>query len=125
MTLTFSLFPLPRNACMRAALAARAGSPGIVVTIGKLFIFEQAGRSHRARDVTASPLPKLGILASLLLALAACGSGNADDSGGGAGKSGRGGRGGATRESGYVVVQPTNVPIPAELAGRTSAYQVS
>jgi membrane fusion protein (multidrug efflux system) len=96
------------------------------VTIGKLFIFEQAGRSHRARDVTASLSPKLGLIAaSLLLALAACGSGNADDSGGG-GKGGRGGRGGGgTPEAGYVVVQPTNVPIAAELAGRTSAYQVS
>jgi membrane fusion protein (multidrug efflux system) len=96
------------------------------VTIGKLFIFEQAGRSHRARDVTAPPSPKLGLIAAaLLLALAACGSGSADDSGGAAGKGGRGGRGGGTPEAGYVVVQPTNVPITAELAGRTSAYQVS
>ncbi|MEA3036515.1 MAG: rane fusion protein multidrug efflux system [Sphingomonadales bacterium] len=97
------------------------------MTFGKLFIFEQAGRSHRARDVTASPSPKLGMIAaSLLLALAACGSGGAGDSGGAAGKGSRGGRGGGgTPEAGYVVVQPTNVPITAELAGRTSAYQVS
>ncbi|MFL6857671.1 MAG: efflux RND transporter periplasmic adaptor subunit, partial [Allosphingosinicella sp.] len=58
------------------------------------------------------------------MVLAACSGGSGDDA---AGKGGRGGRGGAggTPEAGYVVVQPAAVPIVAELAGRTSAYQVS
>ena len=41
------------------------------------------------------------------------------------GKGGPGGGGGRTPEVGYVVVQPTNVPVVTELAGRTSAYQMS
>jgi membrane fusion protein (multidrug efflux system) len=62
----------------------------------------------------------------LSFALAACGGGS-DDAAGAAGKGGgRGGRGaGGTPEAGYVVVQPTSVPIVAELAGRTAPYQVS
>jgi membrane fusion protein (multidrug efflux system) len=62
----------------------------------------------------------------LALALAACGGGGEDAAGAGKG-GGRGGRGGAggTPEAGYVVVQPSNVPITAELAGRTAPYQVS
>ena len=63
--------------------------------------------------------------ASLLLAtllLSACGGGNSDESKAG----GRGGRGGGgTPEAGFVVVQPTSVPVVAELAGRTSAYEMS
>jgi len=61
----------------------------------------------------------------LSLVLAACGGG--DDAGGAGKGGGRGGRGGAggTPEAGYVVVQPSNVPITAELAGRTAPYQVS
>jgi membrane fusion protein (multidrug efflux system) len=65
-------------------------------------------------------------LAPLLLsfALAACGGGNDDAASKGGGRGGRGGAGG-TPEAGYVVVQPTSVPIVAELAGRTAPYQVS
>jgi len=74
------------------------------------------------RTLSAAALP-------LLLLLAACGSGNADSAGGrggGGGRGGPGGRGGGgTPEAGYVVVQPASVPITAELAGRTSPYQVS
>jgi membrane fusion protein (multidrug efflux system) len=61
----------------------------------------------------------------LSLALAAC-AGGGDDSAGAGKSGGRGGRGGGgTPEAGYVVVQPSNVPITAELAGRTAPYQVS
>jgi membrane fusion protein (multidrug efflux system) len=61
----------------------------------------------------------------LSLALAACGGGG-DSGGPGKGGGGRGGRGGGgTPEAGYVVVQPSNVPVTAELAGRTAPYQVS
>jgi membrane fusion protein (multidrug efflux system) len=76
----------------------------------------------RIRTTRAALLPLL-----LCLALAACGGGGDDAGAGGAGKGGgRGGRGaGGTPEAGYVVVQPTNVPIVAQLAGRTSPYQVS
>lgn len=64
----------------------------------------------------------------LSLALAACGGGGDESAGSGkGGGGGRGGRGGAggTPEAGYVVVQPSTVPITAELAGRTAPYQVS
>lgn len=57
-----------------------------------------------------------------MLLLSACGSGAAEDQKAG----GRGGRGGGgTPEAGYIVVQPTSVPVVAELAGRTSAFEVS
>jgi len=60
------------------------------------------------------------LLATLLLS--ACGGGGADETKAG----GRGGRGGGgTPEAGFVVVQPTAVPVVAELAGRTSAFEVS
>lgn len=61
-----------------------------------------------------------GTLFLLALLLAACGSSSADEKAGG-----RGGRGGGTPEAGFIVVQPTSVPLVAELAGRTSAYEVS
>lgn len=66
------------------------------------------------------------LLLTLALSLTAC-SGGADDSGGSGKGGGRGGRGGSggTPEAGYVVVQPGAVPIVAELAGRTTPYQVS
>ena len=58
--------------------------------------------------------PRLCILAAL--ALAGCGSKDAHK-----------GRGGDDRPAqvGYVVVQPTSVPVVTELAGRTAAYQTS
>jgi len=72
------------------------------------------------RIVRAAFVPLL-----LSLALAACGGG-ADESAGAGKGGGRGGRGGGgTPEAGYVVVQPSSVPITAELAGRTAPYQVS
>jgi membrane fusion protein (multidrug efflux system) len=68
-----------------------------------------------------SPSPAVALLLAMLL-LSACGNGAAADEKGG----GRGGRGaGGTPEAGFIVVQPTSVPIVAELAGRTSAYEVS
>jgi membrane fusion protein (multidrug efflux system) len=70
---------------------------------------------------------KAVLLAStLLLLLAGCGAGSAGDGSGGAGGGGgrRGGAGG-TPEAGYVVVKGGTVPIVAELAGRTSAFESS
>lgn len=69
------------------------------------------------------------LASSLLVLLAGCGGG--DTSAGGAGGGGpggdRGGRGGfqGTPEAGYVVVKVGTVPIMAELAGRTAAFEVS
>jgi membrane fusion protein (multidrug efflux system) len=54
-----------------------------------------------------------GLVAALILLCAAC-SGGADKSGER-----------PPPEVGFVVVQPTNVPLTTELAGRTSAYAVS
>lgn len=53
--------------------------------------------------------------------LAACGSGDADESPGG----GRGGGRGGPTTVGYVVVQQGSAPIEQELPGRVAAYQVS
>lgn len=55
-------------------------------------------------------------LAALFAVIALSGCGARDDS-----KK----RGGGTPEVGYIVVQPTSVPMVIELAGRTSAYQSS
>lgn len=66
----------------------------------------------------------LGIaVAPAVLALAACGGGGEQQKG----KSGAGGRGGAggPAQVGYVVVQPTSVPVTTELAGRVVAFQSS
>ncbi|HEY0413494.1 MAG TPA: efflux RND transporter periplasmic adaptor subunit [Allosphingosinicella sp.] len=63
-----------------------------------------------------------GLPLALALLLSACGSGASGDAG--SAKGGRGG-GGGTPEAGFVIVQQTNVPLVAELAGRTSAYEVS
>lgn len=62
------------------------------------------------------------VTAPALLALAACGGGG-DKAKGGGGAGGRGPQGPAT--VGYVVVQPTQVPIYSELSGRTVAFQSS
>ena len=53
-------------------------------------------------------------LISIALAVSACGK-----------KDEKAGRNKGTPDVGYVVVQPTSVPITIELAGRTSAYQSS
>jgi len=67
------------------------------------------------------PRARLSIGLAILL-LTACGGGSSADGNAG----GRGGRGGGgTPEAGYIVVQQTSVPLVAELAGRTSAYEVS
>src|SRR4051812_12724597 len=58
------------------------------------------------------------VAAIAALLLASC------SSGGDAQK--KGGRGaGGPAEGGYVVVQPTSVPLTAELSGRVTAYQMS
>lgn len=58
----------------------------------------------------------LASIAMLALTLAACGSSDS-------GRAGAKGRG--TPTVGYVVVQPTNVPIVVDLPGRTSAFESS
>jgi membrane fusion protein (multidrug efflux system) len=63
----------------------------------------------------AAPM-RLALLASCLT-LAACGDGKAQE------KGGRGQTG--TPEVGYVVMQPTSVPLTTELGGRTTAFQSS
>jgi membrane fusion protein, multidrug efflux system len=63
---------------------------------------------------------KLGVTIGFVL-VAACSNGEGNK-GGAAGPAG--GRGG-TPEVGYVVLQPTSVPIRTELAGRTTPYAVS
>ncbi|THD37204.1 MAG: efflux RND transporter periplasmic adaptor subunit [Sphingomonas sp.] len=68
-----------------------------------------AGRQRSARPLITT--------VSLALLLAACGA--RDD----AAKGGRGQQG--TPEVGYIVVQPTAVPLITELAGRTNAFQTS
>ncbi|WP_019517177.1 efflux RND transporter periplasmic adaptor subunit [Sphingomonas sp. Mn802worker] len=66
----------------------------------------------------------LGIaVAPAVLALAACGGGGEQAKGKG-GAAGRGG-GGGPAQVGYVVVQPTSVPMTTELAGRVVAFQSS
>lgn len=67
--------------------------------------------SLSSRAASSAPL-----LITLML-LAACGT-DTEKAGGKAGK-------GGTPEVGYVVVQPGAVPVIADLAGRTSAYQTS
>ena len=86
------------------------------------------GRRGRATDCTKprEPTPLLRhawkslAVAFASAALAACGSGDAQNSSGG----GRGARGG-TPTVGYVVVQQGSAPIEQELPGRVAAYQVS
>ena len=58
------------------------------------------------------------LMACAALALAACGAQKKD-------AGGREGRGGGPVQVGYVVVQPTRVPVISELPGRTVAYQSS
>ncbi len=60
------------------------------------------------------------IVAAIPLALAACGGQDAATKGGAGGKGAHG-----PAVVGYVVVQPTSVPLTTELAGRTVAYQSS
>jgi membrane fusion protein (multidrug efflux system) len=63
--------------------------------------------------------PTQSVLLIALLTLAACGGGEKAQE-----KGGRGGQTG-TPEVGYVVVQPTSVPLTTELGGRTAAFQSS
>ena len=76
--------------------------------------------------VTLPTIKIRAVLASAAtLALTACGGG--DDTAGKDGAAG-GGRGGAQSgptEVGYVVVQPTSVPVTTELAARTAAFETS
>ena len=58
---------------------------------------------------------RVSLLAALCL-LAACGSGDAQN--------GRGGPGGPI-QVGYVVIQPSSVPVEASLPGRVAAFQIS
>ena len=61
-----------------------------------------------------------------MLALAGCGGGSGGNEAGEAkGKGGPGGGRGGPVQVGYVVVQPTNVAVSSELAGRVVAYQSS
>ena len=64
-------------------------------------------------------LRTIGALGVAAIALSACGAGSSDKA--------KGGRGAAKGppEVGFVVVQPSSVPIVTELAGRTAAYQSS
>lgn len=64
---------------------------------------------------------RAGVMA-LALALGACSGGDAAQQKGGSG--GRGG-GGGPATVGYVVVQPTSVPVTTELAARTAAFETS
>jgi membrane fusion protein (multidrug efflux system) len=70
--------------------------------------------------LTRASLNVVAAIAGALL-LAACGSGDAESSGG---PGGRGGRGGPTTV-GYVIVQQGSAPMVQTLPGRVSAYQVS
>ncbi len=64
--------------------------------------------------------PSLGRTAALaaLLTLSSCGSGGAQ------GPAGQGGRGGPV-QVGYVVIQPSSVPVEQSLPGRVAAFQIS
>lgn len=64
-------------------------------------------------------LREAGAVTALLL-LAACSGGSEDKSKGGPGGAARG-----PAEVGFVVVQPTEVPLTTELSGRVNAYQMS
>src|SRR6478752_8400572 len=61
--------------------------------------------------------PRLGALAAFSM-LAACGSGGAGD---GAGKRDRGG----PVQVGYVMIEPSSIPVEQSLPGRVSAFQIS
>ncbi|MEG3174678.1 efflux RND transporter periplasmic adaptor subunit [Sphingomonas sp. RB3P16] len=63
------------------------------------------------------PLRAVGLLGSAALVLGGCGASTKTKSGRGADK--------GPPEVGYIVIQPSSVPIVTELAGRTAAYQSS
>src|SRR4051794_1047387 len=93
----------------------------------------QAARTcnpHRQSGLAAfvnhyrSTRPCLGALLSVLVLLAACGSGGETQNATGGSRGGRGGFGG-TPTVGYVVVQQGSAPLQQELPGRVAAYQVS
>jgi membrane fusion protein (multidrug efflux system) len=63
-----------------------------------------------------------GLTLALAASLAACSGGEASSKEGG----GQGGRGrGGTPQVGFVVVQPTSVPVVVELPGRVTPFQIS
>ncbi|MGK6321393.1 efflux RND transporter periplasmic adaptor subunit [Sphingomonas sp. DT-204] len=64
---------------------------------------------------------RAGVTAAALM-LGACGGGDAAQQKGGGG---RGGNAGGPATVGYVVVQPTSVPVTTELAARTAAFETS
>jgi len=70
-------------------------------------------------SLTGRPRPPRPLIVALSLALSLAGCGARDD----AAKGGRGQQG--TPEVGYIVVQPTAVPLITELAGRTNAFATS
>jgi membrane fusion protein, multidrug efflux system len=67
--------------------------------------------------VSGRLLLRSGMLAGLLL-LAACGSGDAQGGAGGPG-------GGGPVQVGYIVIQPSSVPVEQSLPGRVAAFQIS
>jgi membrane fusion protein (multidrug efflux system) len=69
--------------------------------------------------MTKTMLVQASVVAALLLSVAGCGSRGAEQSAGGSG-----GAKGPTAV-GYVVAQPTSVPIEQDLPGRVSAFQIS
>jgi len=76
--------------------------------------------------VTLPTIKLRAVLASAAtLALTACGGGDDAAAKGGAGQGGRGGAQGGPTAVGYVVVQPTSVPVTTELAARTAAFETS
>ena len=76
-----------------------------------------------ARIVTVLRFGKWAVVLVVSAALSACGS--SEDAAKGQGKGAGGGRPQGPTQVGYVVVQPTAVPIETELAARTSAFETS
>jgi membrane fusion protein, multidrug efflux system len=73
-----------------------------------------------APRVSGLSFARLGALAALLL-ISACGSGEAEGGPGGRGGPG----GGGPVQVGYVVIQPSSVPVEQSLPGRVAAFQIS
>jgi membrane fusion protein (multidrug efflux system) len=69
-----------------------------------------------AFGVSARSFARCGGLAALMLLASSCGSGGAEE--------GKGGPGGPI-QVGYVVIQPSSVPVEQSLPGRVAAFQIS